>query len=255
MGHNRVSCKNPQVIPDPKPKKKMGRPKLNPELNHWSRGTRGPKRGGQRGGGQRSVGQRSAGQSSAAESGGGQTGWASWFERGQRNATHEKAQAEYAANEGPQSEVQENAVNERPQLEVQDNQENDYMDEGDGMDISDMDEIFGGIRSMREAHYTTTEILDCMGISQEQLNDFESVIKQQQVEARANREADQARADREADQGKKKANIDAEQGKKKAKLPVKRRKPSGRIINIKLATKVVDKDGKGMTADKALELD
>ena len=55
------------------------------------------------------------------------------------------------------------------------------MDEGDGMDISDMDEIFGGIRSMREAHYTTTEILDCMGISQEQLNDFESVIKQQQV--------------------------------------------------------------------------
>ena len=87
MGHNRVSCKNPQVIPDPKPKKKMGRPKLNPELNHWRRGTRGPKRGGQRGGGQRgggqrgggqrSGGQRSAGQSSAAESGGGQTGWAS----------------------------------------------------------------------------------------------------------------------------------------------------------------------------------
>ncbi|KAL4568985.1 hypothetical protein LXL04_024611 [Taraxacum kok-saghyz] len=63
----------------------------------------------------------------------------------------------------------------------------------------------------------------------------------------------------DAEQGKKKAyielNSDAEQGKKKAKLPVKRRKPSGRIINIKLATKVVDKDGKGMTADKALELD
>ncbi|KAL4581903.1 hypothetical protein LXL04_006437 [Taraxacum kok-saghyz] len=124
MGQNRVSCKNPQVIPDPKPKKKMGRPKLNPELNHWSRGTRGPKRGGQRGGGQRgggqrgggqmSGGQRSAGQSSAAESGGGQTGWASWFERGQRNETHEKAQTEYAANEGPQSEVQENAANEGP---------------------------------------------------------------------------------------------------------------------------------------------
>ncbi|KAL4581904.1 hypothetical protein LXL04_006438 [Taraxacum kok-saghyz] len=131
------------------------------------------------------------------------------------------------------------------------------MDEGDGMDISDMDEIFGGIRSMREAHYTTTEILDCMGISQEQLNDFESVIKQQQVRfIRANSEADQGD---EAIQGKKKAyiepNIDAEQGKKKAKLPVKRRKPSGRIINIKLATKVVDKDGKWMTADKALELD
>ena len=69
------------------------------------------------------------------------------------------------------------------------------------------------------------------------------------MEARANIEADQG------SEGIKKANIEADQGKKKVKLPVKRRKPSGRIINIKLATKVVDKDGKGMTADKALELD
>ncbi|CAI9299450.1 unnamed protein product [Lactuca saligna] len=37
-GHNKVSCKNLKVIPEPKPKKKMGRPKLDPNLIHWRRG-------------------------------------------------------------------------------------------------------------------------------------------------------------------------------------------------------------------------
>lgn len=36
-GHNKVSCKNPTVTYGPKPKKKMGRPRLDPELTHWSK--------------------------------------------------------------------------------------------------------------------------------------------------------------------------------------------------------------------------
>ena len=44
-GHNKVSCKNPTITPEPKPKKKMGRPRLNPELTHCSKGGRRPKTG------------------------------------------------------------------------------------------------------------------------------------------------------------------------------------------------------------------
>ncbi|CAI9264825.1 unnamed protein product [Lactuca saligna] len=45
-GHNKASCKNPKVTPEPKPKKKMGRPRLDPDISHW---TRGGVRGGARG--------------------------------------------------------------------------------------------------------------------------------------------------------------------------------------------------------------
>nr|KAJ0205644.1 hypothetical protein LSAT_V11C500270660 [Lactuca sativa] len=40
-GHNKVSCKNPKVIPNPKPIKKLGRPMLEHNLTHWKRGERG----------------------------------------------------------------------------------------------------------------------------------------------------------------------------------------------------------------------
>ncbi|KAL4558157.1 hypothetical protein LXL04_036354 [Taraxacum kok-saghyz] len=45
-GHNRKSCKNPTVVADPQPKKKMGRPKLDEDLLTWT----GTKRSGRRGG-------------------------------------------------------------------------------------------------------------------------------------------------------------------------------------------------------------
>ncbi|CAI9277206.1 unnamed protein product [Lactuca saligna] len=47
-GHNKASCKNPKITPEPKPKKKMGIPRLDPDISHW---TRGGVRGGVRGGG------------------------------------------------------------------------------------------------------------------------------------------------------------------------------------------------------------
>ncbi|CAI9290677.1 unnamed protein product [Lactuca saligna] len=37
-GHNKASCKNTKVTPEPKPKKKMGRPRLDPDISHWTRG-------------------------------------------------------------------------------------------------------------------------------------------------------------------------------------------------------------------------
>ncbi|CAI9268097.1 unnamed protein product [Lactuca saligna] len=49
MGHNKLSCKNPSVQPTPKPKKKIGRPRLNPELTNCTRLRRGGGRGGRSG--------------------------------------------------------------------------------------------------------------------------------------------------------------------------------------------------------------
>ena len=51
------SCKNPKVTPPPKPKKKMGRPRLSVDLTHWTgrgRGIRGGGRGNRGGKGGRS---------------------------------------------------------------------------------------------------------------------------------------------------------------------------------------------------------
>ena len=41
FNHNIRSCKNPKVTPPPKPKKKMGRPRLNVELTHYTGRGRG----------------------------------------------------------------------------------------------------------------------------------------------------------------------------------------------------------------------
>ncbi|CAI9294403.1 unnamed protein product [Lactuca saligna] len=49
-GHNKKTCKNPHVEPDPKPNKKIGRPRLDPSLTQWTRHSRGGRRG-NRGGG------------------------------------------------------------------------------------------------------------------------------------------------------------------------------------------------------------
>nr|KAJ0210021.1 hypothetical protein LSAT_V11C400214720 [Lactuca sativa] len=49
-GHNKTSCKNPIVVPEPQPKKKIGRPRLEPDLLNWS-GTKTGSRGGGRSGG------------------------------------------------------------------------------------------------------------------------------------------------------------------------------------------------------------
>ncbi|CAI9267967.1 unnamed protein product [Lactuca saligna] len=40
-GHNKKTYKNPHVEPDPKPKKKIGRPRLDPSLIQWTRRGRG----------------------------------------------------------------------------------------------------------------------------------------------------------------------------------------------------------------------
>ncbi|CAI9271375.1 unnamed protein product [Lactuca saligna] len=49
-GHNKTSCKNPIVVPEPQPKKKMGRPRLEPNLLNWSGTKTGSKGGGRAGG-------------------------------------------------------------------------------------------------------------------------------------------------------------------------------------------------------------
>lgn len=56
--HNKLSCKNAMVAPEPNPNKKMGRPRVKHDANHWTRGgvrrgTKGSDRIGSRGGGKR----------------------------------------------------------------------------------------------------------------------------------------------------------------------------------------------------------
>lgn len=38
MGHNKLSCKNPMVTPKPKPKKNMGRLRVQHDVSQWTRG-------------------------------------------------------------------------------------------------------------------------------------------------------------------------------------------------------------------------
>ncbi|CAI9270933.1 unnamed protein product [Lactuca saligna] len=45
-GHNKASSKNLKVTPEPQPKKKMGRPRLDPDISHWTRGGVRGSRGG-----------------------------------------------------------------------------------------------------------------------------------------------------------------------------------------------------------------
>lgn len=127
-GHNKTSCKNPKVVPEPQPKKKMGRPRLEPDLLNWS-GTRRGGRGGVRGAGR----------------GGG---------RGKRGATSEAKANEKATDTGATSEAK-----------------------GDGLTEDDTvtDDIQGVIKDMRESHYTSEEIMDCLGLTEDEYNQFAGI--------------------------------------------------------------------------------
>ncbi|KAL4559174.1 hypothetical protein LXL04_031308 [Taraxacum kok-saghyz] len=71
-GHNKVSCKNPTVIPEPQPKKRMGRPIVEPDIYHWTRGggRGGRGRRGSRGGGISGTGGGTGGGTSGGTGGG-----------------------------------------------------------------------------------------------------------------------------------------------------------------------------------------
>ncbi|CAI9296201.1 unnamed protein product [Lactuca saligna] len=137
-GHNKKTCKNPHVEPDPKPNKKIGRPRLDPSLTQWIRRGRGGTRG-NRGGGR-------------VPRGGG--GFHSWFERGETSNTVP-----------PQKRVNEE-YNSEEMVDV------DVMSDGDGLDMADMDYITQQITELRKSGYTDVDIMRCLGITKAHLEEF-----------------------------------------------------------------------------------
>nr|KAJ0199903.1 hypothetical protein LSAT_V11C600319840 [Lactuca sativa] len=147
-GHNKASCKNPKVVPEPKPKKKMGRPKLDPDLTNWTRSRRGD-RG--RGTGSNRRGKRGGGRGSGG--------------RGNRGRGNTKF------GEGTSNLDEENVVT--PTVESDNEEARDV--ESPEVDDEIRVDVKSDIDFIRQSNYTTQEILDCLGINEEELYEFEGL--------------------------------------------------------------------------------
>nr|KAJ0201836.1 hypothetical protein LSAT_V11C600321540 [Lactuca sativa] len=179
MGHNKVSCKNPSDKPTLKPKKKIGRPRLNPELTNYTRLGRGGGRGG-RGGGR-----------------GGRRGGRS----GGRGSTNVYEECESSMKKEPGIETQfvtQTTPNVESQFVTQtaptvasehvpETQEANVKidDEGDGLDMADLDQILHDLSYIRESKYSEVEILLCLNITQSQLKGFDALLHQSKQAAKA----------------------------------------------------------------------
>nr|KAJ0213360.1 hypothetical protein LSAT_V11C400179270 [Lactuca sativa] len=128
MGHNKVSCKNPSVQPTPKPKKKIGRPRLNPELTNCTR-----------------------------------------FGRGGRGSTSVYEEAPTVDSEH---------VPKTYEADV------NIDDEGDGIDMADLDQTLSDLSYLKESKYSEAEILMCLNINQSQLKAFDALVHQSKQAAK-----------------------------------------------------------------------
>ena len=126
----------------------MGRPKLDPDLTNWTGSRRGDRGGGTRSG---RRGKRGGGRGSGG--------------RGNRGRVNTKF------GEGTSNLDEENVVN--PTIE------NDNEEARDVESPEVDDEIRGDVKSdidfMRQSNYTAQEILDCLGINEEELYEFEGL--------------------------------------------------------------------------------
>nr|KAJ0213277.1 hypothetical protein LSAT_V11C400223860 [Lactuca sativa] len=147
-GHNKASCKNLKVVPEPKTKKKKGRPKLDPDLTNWTGSRKGDRDGGTRSDRRGKIG-------GSRGSGG----------RGKRGRGNTKF------GEGTSNLDEENVAT--PIVESDNEEARDV----ESLEVDD--EIRVDVKSdidfMRQSNYTTQEILDCLGINEEELYEFEGL--------------------------------------------------------------------------------
>ncbi|CAI9280098.1 unnamed protein product [Lactuca saligna] len=178
MGHNKVSCKNPSVQPTPKPKKKIGRTRLNPKLTNCTRLGRGGGRGGRRGGRGGRKGGRSGGRGST-----------SVYEEGESYGKKEPGiETQFLTQTTPNVESQfvtqtAPTVDSEHVLETQEADVN-IDDEGDGIDMDDLDQILSDLSYLRESKYSEAEIHMCLNITQSQLKGFDAFIHQSKQAAK-----------------------------------------------------------------------
>ncbi|KAL4576945.1 hypothetical protein LXL04_013046 [Taraxacum kok-saghyz] len=208
-GHNKVSCKKPFVSLESKPKKNMGRPRMDPDVSHWTRGghiglRRGGRGGNTRGGSQRGKSNR-----------GGNI-------RGESSGAGLEEDANFV-------DVKETQV-ETEHVYVQDT-----------------------IRDMRTSEYTDEEIMDCLGLTNEE---FIDIINIKDIPVQFN---DMPITDEEADEeaiaGNQEEAVEDVAAVQRAAVLRVRRRPSERITKKKLAKKIVDKYGTGTTSEKAVRLE
>ncbi|CAI9289711.1 unnamed protein product [Lactuca saligna] len=263
MGDNKVSCKNPSFKPTPKPKKKIGRPRLNPELINCTRLGRGGGRGGRRGG-------RSGGR-----------GYTSVYEEGESSGKKEpRIETQFVTQTTPNVESQ-FITQTAPIVDsehVPETHETDVKidDEGDGLDMDGLDQILHDFSYLRESKYSEAEILLCLNISQSQLKGFDALLHQSKQAAKdvpfvrehvpetqedndENKEEsdyEESQVDNDEDGAEDdEEGVDDTQVRVRTQVKVRKRKPSERITENMLKKIVVDKKGIGMHLEKLLSLD
>nr|KAJ0222418.1 hypothetical protein LSAT_V11C200065270 [Lactuca sativa] len=152
MGHNKVSCKNPLVKPTPKPKKKIGRPRLNPELTNCTRCGRGGGRGGRRGGrgGRKGVEVVEEGESSGKKEPGIGTQFVT--------QTTPNVESQFVTQTTPTIDSEHVPKTQEADVKID--------DEGDSLDMTDLDQILHDLSYLRESKYSEAEILLCLNITQ-----------------------------------------------------------------------------------------
>ncbi|CAI9284012.1 unnamed protein product [Lactuca saligna] len=245
MGHNKTSCKNPRVVPEPQPKK-MDRPRLEPNLLNWLGTKRGSRAGGRAGGGR---------------SRGGGRGSSGRGNRGGCRGSGEGVQTEYGEGTSefskcePQHVVIPNVVSEKDESP-------DFH-----MDISIT------IDKLRKYYYTREEIMDCLGLSkaelqqieveelpitqvlgdEEMMNEEDGIDELGMGEVMVNDEL--MDGEREIPITQKLNQVRRRPIKRSKVNQVRRRKPSERITEIKLQKVVAVKNGKGMSSSNPLSIE
>ncbi|XP_052621073.1 uncharacterized protein LOC128126925 [Lactuca sativa] len=265
-GHNKLCCKNASINPTPKPKKKIGRPRLNLELTNCTRGGRGSKRG-SRGSGRRSTSVyekcESFGISKKKEHG---------IERQFITQTTPDVESEFVPQknikidvEETQEENDEDGVKDDEQhllLIVNIFQKNIEVDvEGDGLDMTDMDQILHELSYLRESKDNEAEILLCINITQSQLKEFDALLHQSKKVTKEDNDENKEESNYEdgvketQEDNDEDGAEDDEEGVDDTQVRVRSRKPSERIIENMLKKIMVDKKGIGMALEKPLTLD
>ncbi|CAI9303766.1 unnamed protein product [Lactuca saligna] len=151
-GHNKTSCKNPIVALEPQPKKKMDRPKLEPDLVNWS-GTKTGSRGGGRAGGRVGGGRSRGGGKGSSRRG----------NRGGGRGFSEGVQTKYGegTSEFPKCEPEVVVI---PNVESENDASPDFHNH-----------ISLTIDNLRKSLYTTEEIMDCLGLSEAELQQIDGL--------------------------------------------------------------------------------
>ncbi|KAL4592185.1 hypothetical protein LXL04_005172 [Taraxacum kok-saghyz] len=151
-GHNRASCKNEKVVPAAKPKKKIGRPRLEPDLLNWTgrRGRRG--RGGRSGSRGRGGGRGTRG-------------------RGGESVPNYTAESDDVSKYAEDEEVFEE---ENEAANLDEDAEDDLGDE-EGYNTTTAEDIKRHIHDLKFSGYTDEEIMETLGLTEEEYNEHVGV--------------------------------------------------------------------------------